>query len=758
MALISNLSGDRPRITGCRLLVLLTAGLLFSTADHLQGQISIDDLVFEPVITGFVSPDVIANAGDGSGRLFIAQQAGQILIYDGDALLETPFLDISERVGCCGEMGLLGLAFHPSFAGNGLFFVNFTDNNGDTNVSRFSVSADPNVADADSEELILKIPQPDSSHNGGQLEFGPDSYLYIATGDGGPSNDPQDRAQDRSSLLGKILRIDVDGEPPYGIPDDNPFAGDEAARGEIWALGFRNPWRFSFDRMTGDLFIGDVDQDSREEINFLSATSAGGENYGWSRMEGSACFDRDTGLPLPPETPPEVCNDGSLVLPALEHFHEGRCGGSIIGGYVYRGAASPTLVGHYLYGDFCKGELRAAIPDGAGGWAIVAVRDTGFSITTFGEDEEGEIFVADLISGTVFLIRGTPPPPALSFIAPSSHVSGGGDFEIVAQGSFAPASVLQWNGEARPTYVFDTTKLRATISAADVAAPGVAEISIFTPPPGGGVSPPVEFPIPASPDISPSVFVGGVAHAATYRLGQPPTAGSLISVFGTELSAFVQALGSSLVATGLGGAVLTFEVQGDDADKGVAPAEFDGQIRAALLYASPRQINAQVPRELQGLDQATLRVQVGSQISEPVTVPLAEYSPGCFTFDGVQGAVTVGNSREIAAPVGAIPGVDTRPATAFDVITLWCTGLGPVTNEPQTGEPAQRPFPLTTTVPVVTIGAVEGTITYSGIAPNSRGLNQINVKLPADVPAGDAVPVVLTIGGVESNTITIAVE
>ena len=242
--------------------------------------------------------------------------------------------------------------------------------------------------------------------------------------------------------------------------------------GKSGRSGFGNPWRFSFDRMTGDLFIGDVDQDSREEINFLSATSAGGENYGWSRMEGSACFDRDTGLPLPPETPPEVCNDGSLVLPALEHFHEGRCGGSIIGGYVYRGAASPTLVGHYLYGDFCKGELRAAIPDGAGGWAIVAVRDTGFSITTFGEDEEGEIFVADLISGTVFLIRGTPPPPALSFIAPSSHVSGGGDFEIVAQGSFAPASVLQWNGEARPTYVFDTTKLRATISAADVAAPG----------------------------------------------------------------------------------------------------------------------------------------------------------------------------------------------------------------------------------------------------------------------------------------------
>jgi uncharacterized protein (TIGR03437 family) len=655
-------------------------------------------------------------------------------------------------------MGLLGLAFHPSYAGNGLFFVNYTDKNGDTSVSRFIVSADPNVADADSEELILKIFQPNPGHNGGQIEFGPDSYLYIATGDGGPANDPDEQAQDLSSLLGKILRIDVDGEAPYGIPEDNPFAGREDARGEIWVLGFRNPWRFSFDLMTGDMFIGDVGQDSREEINFQPATSAGGENYGWSLMEGTACFDRDTGRPLPPETPPEVCNDGSLVLPVLEHAHEGRCGGSIIGGYVYRGTESAMLEGHYLYGDFCKGELRVAAPDGAGGWALVGVRDTGFSITTFGEDEEGEIYVADLISETIFLLGENTPPPELSFVTPSSHVSGGGDFEIVAQGSFAPDSVLQWNGEARPTYVFDTTKLRATVSAADVAVAGVAEISIFTPPPGGGMSEPMEFPIPASPDIAPSIFVGGAAHAATFRQGQPLTAGSLISVFGAELSAFVQTLGSSLAPTGLGGAVLTFEVEGDGADKGVAPAEFDGRIRAPLLYASPRQINAQVPWELQGLDQAILRVQVGSQISEPVTVPLAEYSPGCFTVDGVQGAVTVGSSRELAAPVGAIPGVETRPAAAFEVVTLWCTGLGPVTNDPRTGEPARRPFPLTTTMPVVTIGGVEGTITYSGIAPSSRGLNQLNVKLTADVPAGDAVPVVLTIGGVESNTISIAVE
>ncbi|MDA1314661.1 MAG: hypothetical protein O2968_15080, partial [Acidobacteria bacterium] len=175
-------------------------------------------------------------------------------------------------------------------------------------------------------------------------------------------------------------------------------------------------------------------------------------------------------------------------------------------------------------------------------------------------------------------------------------------------------------------------------------------------------------------------------------------------------------------------------------------------------YASSGQLNAQVPWELQGWEEATLRLRVGLRISDPVVVPLAEYSPGCFTLDGVQGAITVGNSGAVAAPAGAIPGVQTRPAAAFDVITLWCTGLGPVTNDPKTGEPAQRPFPLTTTTPVVTIGSVEGLITYSGIAPSQRGLNQINVKLPADVPAGDALPVVLTIGGVESNTITIAVE
>jgi glucose/arabinose dehydrogenase len=263
-------------------------------------------LGFESVASGLASPVGIYHAGDGSRRLFILQQAGQILIHDGAQVRPTPFLDIATLVSCCGERGLLGLAFHPDFASNGLFYVNYTNTAGDTVIARYRVSDDPNAADPGSAQILLTIVQPFANHNGGQLAFGPDRFLYIGMGDGGSGGDPDNRAQNLGDLLGKLLRLDVDGGVPYAIPASNPFRNTPGARPEIWAWGLRNPWRFSFDRLTGDLFIADVGQATREEVDFQPASSHGGENYGWRLMEGTLCFNPASG-----------CNDGSLTLPIL---------------------------------------------------------------------------------------------------------------------------------------------------------------------------------------------------------------------------------------------------------------------------------------------------------------------------------------------------------------------------------------------------------------------------------------------------------
>ncbi|MEE8278540.1 MAG: PQQ-dependent sugar dehydrogenase, partial [Thermoanaerobaculia bacterium] len=331
------------------------------------------------VAEGLTQPLALVHAGDGSRRLFIVEQGGRILIHDGTGLLPDPFLDISSRVNCCGERGLLGLAFHPDYASNGFFFVNYTESSGDTVISRFSVSGDPNRADGSSETEVLSFAQPFANHNGGQLAFGPDGHLYIASGDGGSGGDPRNNGQQLDTLLGKILRIDVD-ELPFGIPPDNPFVDNPSARAEIWAFGLRNPWRFSFDRSTGDLFIADVGQDRREEVDFQPAGSPGGENYGWRRMEGSLCFNPSGG-----------CNDGSLVLPILEYDHDLGC--SVTGGYVYRGTEAPGLEGNYLFGDFCSGLIWGATPGLGGAWAVAELAGSDLAISSFGEDGPGELYV-----------------------------------------------------------------------------------------------------------------------------------------------------------------------------------------------------------------------------------------------------------------------------------------------------------------------------------------------------------------------------
>ena len=357
---------------------------------------SADPVNLRPVVEGLEQPVVVAHAGDGSGRLFIAQQGGAIRILTEGQLLPVPFLDLSSSVSSGSEQGLLGLAFHPSYETNGLFYVNLTDVAGDTQILRFTVSADANVADPGSAVPLLSVDQPFPNHNGGQIAFGPDGKLWIGLGDGGSAGDPGNRAQSGTTLLGKILRIDVDQGLPYAIPPDNPFVSDPAVRDEIWALGLRNPWRFSFDRLTGDLFIADVGQNAWEEVSFepsINGSSGGGRNYGWRRMEGTHCFN-----------PGNNCNDGSLVLPILEYSHSQGC--SITGGYRYRGAEMPEHFGTYFFGDFCSGRIWGGIENlETGAWASTDLLDSELLISTFGEDEQGELYVADL-NGTLYRIHG----------------------------------------------------------------------------------------------------------------------------------------------------------------------------------------------------------------------------------------------------------------------------------------------------------------------------------------------------------------
>jgi glucose/arabinose dehydrogenase len=298
-------------------------------------------------------------------------------------------LDIHDRVSSEGlEQGLLGLAFHPNYPANGRFFVYYTGLRGQTVLSRFQVTDDPNVADAVSEMVLLTVDQPARNHNGGMIAFGPDGFLYVGLGDGGAANDQFGNGQNLGSLLGALLRLEVDAGEPYGVPGDNPFLSVPNARPELWAYGLRNPWRFAFDRATGDLYIADVGQNQYEEVHVQPAGSPGGENYGWPIMEGRHCFQRDT------------CSTTGLQLPVTEYNHSQGC--SITGGYVYRGGAFPSLNGLYFYGDYCSGRIWALSRDADGHWLSHQVLETSLNISSFGEDEAGEMYVLDLNGGAVY--------------------------------------------------------------------------------------------------------------------------------------------------------------------------------------------------------------------------------------------------------------------------------------------------------------------------------------------------------------------
>jgi glucose/arabinose dehydrogenase len=369
--------------------LLLVAVLVAATA-------SADEIALKPVVSGLDRPTSIVNAGDS--RLFITNQTGKIVIFDGTHLLAQPFLDISSLISLAEERGLLGLAFSPHYRDDGSFYIDYTNTAGDTTIARYHVSAsDPNQADPASAQILFTVAQPYPNHNGGELQFGADGYLYIGMGDGGSGGDPQNRAQSLGTLLGKILRIDVANAATYRVPPSNPFVSRNGALPEIWAYGVRNPWRFSFDRVTGDLWIADVGQDNYEEVDFQRATSAGGENYGWRLMEGFHCYN-----------PLVSCNDGSLTLPVLEYSHaDGSC--SITGGYRYRGSRWPRLYGTYFYGDYCSGKLWAATADTSGGFTSRLLLDTSMQLTTFGEDVNGELYLADYATGTIYTITDLVP-------------------------------------------------------------------------------------------------------------------------------------------------------------------------------------------------------------------------------------------------------------------------------------------------------------------------------------------------------------
>src|SRR5436190_2266005 len=350
---------------------------------------AVADVQLEPFATGLDRPVQVVTAHDGSQALFVALQTGIVLRFAEQGAAPTTFLDLSSRVSCCSNGGLLSLVFDPHYTTNGRMYVLYVDLNGDTVLARVQ---------AGSIEVLLVADQPIDNipnHHGGTLQFGPDGMLYVSIGDGGAFVTVTNRAQQLTHVLGKLLRLDVDFAAGYAIPPDNPFAGVPGARGEIWSFGLRNPWRYSFDRSTGELFLADVGQDSWEEVDVLTLAEAKGANFGWPVIEGSHCFP-----------PGASCSTSGFVLPMLQYSHAFGC--SVTGGYRYRGIKSPQWEGAYFYGDFCSGILWTAIQRPDGSWSNIETQNTGKEIVSFGEDDEGELYLVDR-AGAVY--RMTPCAP-----------------------------------------------------------------------------------------------------------------------------------------------------------------------------------------------------------------------------------------------------------------------------------------------------------------------------------------------------------
>jgi glucose/arabinose dehydrogenase len=457
---------------------ILQSLIFFLIYVSLGAQVQLD---FRSFATGLDNPVDIVNAGDD--RLFVVQQRGLIRILDLEGNVSgVPFLDLSGVVSQSGsETGLLGLAFHPEYHENGYFFVNYTRaSDGSTVVSRFSTDTNnPGLANRESEIKLLTVEQPYANHNGGQLLFGPDGYLYIALGDGGSGGDPNNYAQNRSTFLGKMLRIDVDveNETGYGIPPDNPFVDDDTALDEIWAWGLRNPWRNSFDRLTGDFWIADVGQNSREEINFQPARSAGGENYGWRCYEGNQPYNQSD------------CQDAeNYIFPIFDYAHEGSgCTGSVTGGYVYRGALFNELFGVYIFTDYCTGNVYTITKTSEGfeGGQLSDFNEQ--RISTFGEDRYGELYVAQKNAGEIYKVTetGSCKPVAKILTEDTTLVLGLGS-SIKVEALYNPALQYEWRKNDEPVSIGNQHEL-------EISAEGIYTVHVTNPENGcTNISPPVE--------------------------------------------------------------------------------------------------------------------------------------------------------------------------------------------------------------------------------------------------------------------------
>jgi glucose/arabinose dehydrogenase len=388
------------RIVAPVLLVLLFGCGGSSSSTPINPPGGLPSLSLSAIVSGLVTPVGMEAPNDGSGRLFVLEQGGRIRIIENGSLVSAPFLDITSKLESGGEKGLLGLAFHPNFSSNRRFFIHYTRRLSQQLQSVFSEYAasasNPDQADASSERALLVVNQPFDNHNGGQLAFGPDGFLYIALGDGGSEGDPHGNGQNLQTLLGKILRIDVDGTfapgKQYAIPVDNPFTSPNGLP-EIWAYGLRNPWRFSFDHMAGTLFAGDVGQDRFEEVDIITK----GGNFGWKKMEASHCYP-----------PGSSCSTAGLILPVMEYAHNAGGGEAIIGGFVYRGSSIAGLVGDYVFGDLFSGHIWAGVQDASGTWSQALVLSHNLTVSSFGQDAAGELYLLDYGNGAVLRLGVAP--------------------------------------------------------------------------------------------------------------------------------------------------------------------------------------------------------------------------------------------------------------------------------------------------------------------------------------------------------------
>lgn len=446
--------------------VLLSLAIVLGFSIRAKAQVVERILVDNILVSGLTRPVQVTHAGDGSERIFVVEKPGRLRVVQNGALVSTPMLDMSAITNSvCSECGFLGVAFHPNYGSNRYFYVNYTDKSSPMNtvIARYTASsANPNVADPASRKVLLTIAQPQENHNGGQLLFGPDGYLYIGMGDGGSGGDPSNNAQNIEVLLGKMLRIDVNNGDPYGIPAGNPYAG-KAGRDEIWALGLRNPWRFSFDRLNGDLYIGDVGQNLYEEISFLPGNTASGKNLGWRCMEGAHIYNTQ---------PP--CNDpaflATLTPPIAEYSHS--VGFSVTGGFVYRGNQFPDLYGQYFYGDFGSGKIwsmkknQETPPTFTA--PILELDNSGINISSFGEDEAGELYITDYYGGYVRKLESMAGPGAdlsdstFSRSTPTANVSEAVTFTIELVNSGGTANGLILMVPLKPELLYETSSLSAT--------------------------------------------------------------------------------------------------------------------------------------------------------------------------------------------------------------------------------------------------------------------------------------------------------